>query len=358
MKKYDYLLVGGGLFSAVFAYRAVKNGKKCLVAEKRGQLGGNLYCDSIEGINVHRYGPHIFHTSDSRVWKFVNIVAEFNRYTNCPLACYKGEIYNMPFNMNTFNKMWGVRTPAEAKAIIDRQRAAVTGDPANLEEQAISLVGEDIYKKLIKGYTEKQWGRSCKELPSFIIKRLPVRYVYDNNYFNDRYQGIPVGGYNVMISRLFEGCDIMLDTDYNADRENLSGMAEKTLYTGTIDSLFDYCFGKLEYRSLKFETEVLDTENYQGVAVVNVVGVVAVVRKVENAGHGVVYKRYEIFAHSKHEERAFQAARILEYELQYIVGVSFLARQHVCQVSVGVEPEYQPSVRHGKLRVVKKLPTA
>ena len=269
MKKYDYLLVGGGLFSAVFAYRAVKSGKKCLVAEKRGQLGGNLYCDSIEGINVHRYGPHIFHTSDARVWKFVNNVTEFNRYTNCPLACYKGEIYNMPFNMNTFNKMWGVRTPAEAKAIIDRQRAAVTGEPANLEEQAISLVGEDIYKKLIKGYTEKQWGRSCKELPSFIIKRLPVRYVYDNNYFNDRYQGIPVGGYNVMISRLFEGCDIMLDTDYNADRENLSGMAEKTLYTGTIDSLFDDCFGKLEYRSLKFETEVLDTENYQGVAVVN-----------------------------------------------------------------------------------------
>lgn len=269
MKKYDYLLVGGGLFSAVFAHRAVKSGKKCLVAEKRGQLGGNLYCDSIEGINVHRYGPHIFHTSDTRVWKFVNNVTEFNRYTNCPLACYKGEIYNMPFNMNTFNKMWGVRTPAEAKAIIDRQRAAVTGEPANLEEQAISLVGEDIYKKLIKGYTEKQWGRSCKELPSFIIKRLPVRYVYDNNYFNDRYQGIPVGGYNVMISRLFEGCDIMLDTDYNADRENLSGMAEKTLYTGTIDSLFDYCFGKLEYRSLKFETEVLDTENYQGVAVVN-----------------------------------------------------------------------------------------
>ena len=269
MKKYDYLLVGGGLFSAVFAYRAVKNGKKCLVAEKRGQLGGNLYCDSIEGINVHRYGPHIFHTSDARVWKFVNNVTEFNRYTNCPLACYKGEIYNMPFNMNTFNKMWGVRTPAEAKAIIDRQRAAVTGEPANLEEQAISLVGEDIYKKLIKGYTEKQWGRSCKELPSFIIKRLPVRYVYDNNYFNDRYQGIPVGGYNVMINRLFEGCDIMLNTDYNTDREKLSGMAEKTLYTGTIDSLFDYCFGKLEYRSLKFETEVLDSENYQGVAVVN-----------------------------------------------------------------------------------------
>ncbi len=269
MKKYDYLLVGGGLFSAVFAYHAIKNHKTCLVLEKRNHLGGNIYCENIEGINVHKYGAHIFHTSIKRVWDFVNSIAEFNRYTNCPVANYKGEMYNLPFNMNTFSKMWGIRTPDEAKGIIESQRSAIKGEPKNLEEQAISLVGQDIYEKLIKGYTEKQWGRSCSELPSFIIKRLPVRYTYDNNYFNDRYQGIPIGGYNVLTDKLFEGCDIMLNTDYNADREHYNAMADKILYTGTLDSLYDYCYGNLEYRSLKFENEILDTENYQGVAVVN-----------------------------------------------------------------------------------------
>ena len=269
MNKYDYLLVGGGLFSAVFAYQARKNGKKCLVIEKRPHLGGNIYCEDVCGIHVHKYGAHIFHTSDRRVWEFVNSIAEFNRYTNCPVACYKGEMYNMPFNMNTFRKMWGIRTPAEAKAIIEKQRSAIKGEPKNLEEQAISLVGEDIYRKLIKGYTEKQWGRSCKELPSFIIKRLPVRYIYDNNYFNDLYQGIPIGGYNVLTDKLFYGCDVMLNTDYNSDRERFDAMADKVLYTGTLDSLFDFCYGKLEYRSLKFETETLNEDNHQGVAVVN-----------------------------------------------------------------------------------------
>ncbi len=269
MKKYDYLLIGAGLFSAVFAHRATKAGKSCLVIEKRDHLGGNIYCENVEGINVHKYGAHIFHTSNRRVWEFVTNVAEFNRYTNCPVANYKGEMYNLPFNMNTFSKMWGISTPSEAKEIIEKQRTKISGEPKNLEEQAISLVGEDIYIKLIKGYTEKQWGRSCSELPSFIIKRLPVRYTYDNNYFNDLYQGIPIGGYNVIINKLFEGCDVILNTDYNSDREKFDSMAETKLYTGTLDSLFDYKLGKLEYRSLKFETETLDTDNYQGVAVVN-----------------------------------------------------------------------------------------
>lgn len=269
MKKYDYVLVGGGLFSGTFAYHATKAGKKCLVVEKRETLGGNLYCKDIEGIHVHQYGAHIFHTSNRRVWNFVNSLVEFNRYTNSPIANYKGEIYNMPFNMNTFSRMWGVATPEEAKKIIDEQRAAIKGEPKNLEEQAISLVGEDIYKKLIKGYTEKQWGRDCKDLPSFIIKRLPVRYTYDNNYFNDLYQGIPIGGYNVLIEALFEGCDIELGVDYNADKEKYNALGEKVLYTGTLDSFYDFCYGKLEYRSLKFESELLDEQNHQGVAVVN-----------------------------------------------------------------------------------------
>lgn len=269
MKKYDYILVGGGLFSAVFAYRAKAADKRCLVIEKRNHLGGNIYCEKIENINVHKYGAHIFHTSDERVWKFVNSICEFNDFINSPLANYKGEIYNLPFNMNTFSQMWGITTADEAKAIIEEQRKEINGEPKNLEEQAISLVGRDIYEKLIKGYTEKQWGRDCKELPAFIIKRLPVRYIYDNNYFNDIYQGIPVGGYNVLIDRLFEGCDVMLNTDYNADREKYNAMGGKILYTGTLDSLYDYKFGELGYRSLKFETEILDREFYQPTAVVN-----------------------------------------------------------------------------------------
>lgn len=270
MKKYDYVLVGSGLFAGTFAYEAGKRGKKCLVVEKRSNLGGNIYCEKIEDINVHKYGAHIFHTSNRKVWEFVNLLVEFNRYTNSPVANYHGEIYNMPFNMNTFSKMWDdVRTPAEAKARIAEQKAKITGEPKNLEEQAISLVGEDIYKKLVKGYTEKQWGRDCKDLPAFIIKRLPVRYTYDNNYFNDLYQGIPIGGYNVLIDALFAGCDVELNVDYNENKEKYNELGEKVLYTGTLDSYYDYCYGKLEYRSLKFETEVLDEENHQGVAVVN-----------------------------------------------------------------------------------------
>ncbi len=269
MKKYDYLIVGSGLFAGVFANEAKKQGKTCLVLEKRAHLGGNVYCENIEGINVHKYGAHIFHTSDKRVWDYVNSLAEFNRYTNCPLANYKGEIYNLPFNMNTFSKMWGISTPNEAKKIIENQKAEIKGEPKNLEEQAISLVGRDIYTKLIKGYTEKQWGRSCTELPSFIIKRLPVRFTYDNNYFNDRYQGIPIGGYNIIINKLFEDCDVRLNTDYNVDRDGFNALADKVLYTGRLDALFDFEFGALEYRSLRFENEILDNDNFQGVAVVN-----------------------------------------------------------------------------------------
>lgn len=269
MKKYDYVLVGGGLYSGVFAYLARKQGKKCLVLEKREHLGGNLYCEETEGIHVHRYGAHIFHTSNRKVWQFVNELAEFNRYTNSPVANYLGEMYNLPFNMNTFSKMWGVSTPEQAKAKIDEQRQVITSEPKNLEEQAISLVGTDIYEKLVKGYTEKQWGRDCKELPAFIIKRLPVRFTYDNNYFNDLYQGIPIGGYNVITDKLFEGCDVELSVDYLDNREHYDSLGNKIIYTGMIDAFYGYQFGKLEYRSLKFDTETLNTDNYQGVAVVN-----------------------------------------------------------------------------------------
>lgn len=266
---YDYLIVGSGLFGSVFAHEAVKRGKTCLVLEKRNHIGGNVYCENIEGITVHRYGAHIFHTDNKEVWDYVNALATFNRYTNSPIANYHGEIYNMPFNMNTFNKMWGVRTPEEAKAKIEEQRAAISGEPKNLEEQAISLVGRDIYQKLVSGYTEKQWGRSCRELPAFIIKRLPVRFTYDNNYFNDRYQGIPEGGYNQIVEKLLEGVEIRLDTDYLKEREYWNSLADRVLYTGMLDAYFDYCYGNLEYRSLRFETETLEQENYQGVAVVN-----------------------------------------------------------------------------------------
>jgi UDP-galactopyranose mutase len=269
MKKYNYVLVGGGLYSGVFAYLARQKGKKCLVVEKRDHMGGNIFCEETEGIHVHRYGAHIFHTSNKKVWQFVNELAEFNRYTNSPVANFKGEMYNMPFNMNTFSKMWGISTPAEAKAKIEEQKASVTGEPRNLEEQAISLVGRDIYEKLVKGYTEKQWGRDCKDLPAFIIKRLPVRFTYDNNYFNDLYQGIPIGGYNVIIEKLFEGCDVEMGVDYLENKEYYDGLGERVIYTGTIDAYYGYQFGKLEYRSLRFETQVVDTDNYQGVAVVN-----------------------------------------------------------------------------------------
>lgn len=270
MKKYDYLIVGAGLFGATFAYEANKRGKKCLVIDKRDHIGGNIYCKKIENINVHQYGAHIFHTSNKKIWDYVNSFVEFNRYTNSPIANYKGEIYNLPFNMNTFNKLWGVVTPEAAKAKIEEQRIA-SGiiEPKNLEEQAISLVGTDIYTKLIKGYTEKQWGRSATELPSFIIKRLPVRFTYDNNYFNDKYQGIPEGGYNVIIEKMLEGVDVNLSIDFFKNKDELIDLAEKVVFTGMIDEFYNYELGALEYRSLKFEHEVLECENYQGVAVVN-----------------------------------------------------------------------------------------
>lgn len=277
MKKYDYLIVGAGLFGATFAYRARMAGRKCLVIDKRSHAGGNLYCECIEGINVHMYGAHIFHTSNKEVWDFVNSIVEFNRYTNSPVACYKGQLYNLPFNMNTFNRMWGVVTPAEAQAEIARQRgeaveamrrAGVT-EPRNVEEQAMSLVGRDIYERLIKGYTEKQWGRKCTELPAFIIKRLPLRFVFDNNYFSDKYQGIPVGGYNRLIAGLLGDTEVMTGTDFFADRHGLEQMADRIVFTGRIDEYFGFRLGKLEYRTVSFRQEVMDTSNYQGNAVVN-----------------------------------------------------------------------------------------
>ena len=270
MKKYDYLIVGSGLFGAVFAHEATKKGKKCLVIDKRGHIGGNIYCESIEGINVHKYGAHIFHTSSKEIWEYINQFAEFNNYINAPVAIYKDELYNLPFNMNTFSKMWGIKTPAQAKEKIALQIAELgITEPKNLEEQALSLVGRDVYEKLIKGYTEKQWARDCTELPAFIIKRLPLRFTYDNNYFNDRYQGIPIGGYTPIIEKMLQGSDVMLSTDYFDFIKDNADIAKKTVFTGQIDRFFDYKLGVLEYRSVRFETEVLDTDNYQGNAVVN-----------------------------------------------------------------------------------------
>ena len=294
MAKYDYLIVGSGLYGATFAHLAHKQGKKCLVIDKRSHLGGNIYCENIEGINVHKYGAHIFHTSNKKVWEFVNSIVEFNRYTNSPVANYKGKLYNLPFNMNTFYQMWGVTTPEEAQAKIDEQKRAyneelkikneelgLTNEPHNLEEQAMLLVGKDIYERLIKGYTEKQWGRKCTELPAFIIKRLPVRLIFDNNYFNDKYQGIPVGGYNKLIDGLLEGSDTKTDVDFFTDcietalddtirlKDDWQKLADKLVFTGKIDEFYDYQFGKLNYRTVRFEQEIIDKPNYQGNAVVN-----------------------------------------------------------------------------------------
>ncbi len=275
MNKYDYLIVGSGLYGATFAYRATLQGKKCLVIDKRPYLGGNVYCENIEDINVHKYGAHIFHTNNKHVWDFVNSIVEFNRYTNCPVANYEGKLYNLPFNMNTFYQMWGVTTPDVAYQKIEEQKAEAVSklqgrEPTNLEEQALTLVGKDIYEKLIKGYTEKQWGRSCTELPAFITKRLPVRLIFDNNYFNDKYQGIPIGGYNKLIEGLLKGIECKTDTDFfKMYKNNWQDIAEKLVYTGPIDEYFDYKLGKLDWRTVSFETEVIDQPNYQGNAVVN-----------------------------------------------------------------------------------------
>lgn len=270
MKRYDYLIVGSGLYGSTFAHLAQQQGKRCLVIDKRPHSGGNVYCEDVSGIHVHKYGAHIFHTSNKKVWDFVNSIVEFNRYTNSPLANYKGRLYNLPFNMNTFYQLWGVQTPGEARDMIDHQRqASGIVSPRNLEEQAISLVGHDIYEKLIKGYTEKQWGRSCRELPSFIIRRLPVRFVFDNNYFNDIYQGIPIGGYNRLIEGLLDRIETRCNTDFFADRVYFESLADKIVFTGKIDEYYDYRFGKLEYRTVRFEEEVLEMTNYQGNAVVN-----------------------------------------------------------------------------------------
>lgn len=269
MKRYDYLIVGSGLFGAVFAHEAKEHGKRCLVLERRSYKGGNIYCENRDGINIHAYGGHIFHTSNKEIWDYASQFVEFNNYINSPVANYKGELYNLPFNMNTFHEMWGVITPQQAADKIAEQRAVITHEPRNLEEQAISLVGTDIYEKLIKGYTEKQWGRPCTELPAFIIRRLPVRYTYDNNYFNDRYQGVPVGGYNVLVDGLLEGIEVKTDIDYLKDRQHWNSFADRIIYTGAIDEYFDYCYGELEYRGLRFELERHEISNYQGVAAVN-----------------------------------------------------------------------------------------
>lgn len=277
MKQYDYIIVGSGLFGSVFAYKAHQAGKKCLVLEKRPHLGGNVYCECVEGINVHKYGAHIFHTSNRKVWDFVNLFVDFNRYTNSPIANYKGQLYNLPFNMNTFHQMWGVTTPEEAQEIINEQKTIALEamrrngvmEPRNLEEQAQLLIGKDIYDKLIKGYTEKQWGRKCEDLPAFIIKRLPVRFVFDNNYFNDIYQGIPIGGYNRLIEGLLAGIETKVNTDFFSERNYWSDIADKIVFTGKLDEYYDYCFGKLNYRTVRFEHEVMSVPNYQGNAVVN-----------------------------------------------------------------------------------------
>lgn len=277
MKQFDYLIVGSGLFGATFAYLAHAQGKRCLVIDRRPHAGGNLYCESREGINVHKYGAHIFHTSDRRIWDFVNSFVEFNRYTNSPVANFRGKLYNLPFNMNTFWQMWGTVTPEQAMAKIESQRQEVktrmaaqgVSEPRNLEEQALMLVGTDIYEALVKGYTEKQWGRACTELPAFIIKRLPVRFVFDNNYFNDKYQGVPAGGYNRLTEGLLNGVEVRTGVDFFSDREYWSGVADRIVFTGKIDEFYDCCFGKLEYRTVRFEEELLDMPNYQGNAVVN-----------------------------------------------------------------------------------------
>ena len=321
--KYDYLIVGAGLYGAVMAHELTKKGKRCLVIDKRSHIAGNIYCEDIEGIHVHKYGAHIFHTSNKKIWEYMNQFAEFNNYINSPVAVYKDELYNLPFNMNTFSKMWGIKTPAEAKAMIEKQvkETGIT-EPKNLEEQGLSLVGKDVFEKLVKGYTEKQWGRSCSELPAFIIRRLPVRFTYDNNYFNDRYQGIPIGGYTKIVEKMLEGADVQTDTDYFEFRKSNPDIAEKTVFTGMIDEYFGYRLGALEYRSVRFETEVLDTDNYQGNAVVN------------------------------YTEREVPYTRIIEHK-HFEFGTqekTVISREYSSEWKVGMEPYYPVNdEKNGKL---------
>lgn len=323
MEKYDYLIVGSGLFGSTFAYFATKAGKKCLVIDKRSHLGGNIYCENIEGINVHKYGAHIFHTNSKEVWDFVNSIVPFNRYTNCPVANYKGELYNLPFNMNTFYQMWGVRTPQEAQQKIEEQRFAALStlngrEPENLEEQALSMVGKDIFEKLIKEYTEKQWGLDCKLLPAFIIRRLPLRFVFDNNYFNDKYQGIPIGGYNKLIEGLLNGVTCLTDTDFFKEyKDSWREIADKLVYTGPIDEYFDYKFGKLDWRTVSFKTRVEDTANYQGNAVVNY------------TSHEVPYTR--VIEH-KHFELFGQEV--------YDIPLTVISEEYSVEYKEGMEPYY------------------
>ena len=318
-QKYDYLIVGSGLYGATFAYRVNQMGKTCLVIDKRPHLGGNVYCENIEGINVHKYGAHIFHTSNKEVWDFVNSIVEFNRYTNCPVANYKGELYNLPFNMNTFSRLWGVKTPSEAQAKIDEQKAeavaALNGrEPANLEEQALCLVGKDIFQKLIKEYTEKQWGRDCKDLPAFIIRRLPVRFIYDNNYFNDKYQGIPVGGYNKLIEGLLDGIECKTGIDFfNSEYRNWRKYADKLVYTGAVDEYFDYKLGKLDWRTVSFETRVEDNPNYQGNAVINYTS------HNEPYTRVIEHKHFEMFGHEVYE--CHKTVISVEYSAEYKDGM-------------------------------------
>ena len=321
MKQYDYIIVGSGLFGSVFAYKAHQAGKKCLVLEKRPHLGGNVYCECVEGINVHKYGAHIFHTSNRKVWDFVNLFVDFNRYTNSPIANYKGQLYNLPFNMNTFHQMWGVTTPEEAQEIINEQKTIALEamrrngvmEPRNLEEQAQLLIGKDIYDKLIKGYTEKQWGRKCEDLPAFIIKRLPVRFVFDNNYFNDTYQGIPIGGYNRLIEGLLAGIETKVNTDFFSERNYWSDIADKIVFTGKLDEYYDYCFGKLNYRTVRFEHEVMSVPNYQGNAVVNYTDIdVPYTRVIE-------HKHFEMFGADVYECPKTVISR--EYSMEWSDGL-------------------------------------
>lgn len=315
--KYDILVVGAGLYGALSAWKARREGLRCLVIDRREHPGGNLYCEAIEGINVHKYGPHIFHTSNKRVWDFVNSLVPFNSFINCPLANYKGELYNLPFNMNTFHQMWGVTTPAQAEAIIREQRGEVQGEPSNLEEQALSLVGRDIYEKLVKEYTQKQWGRECRDLPAFIIKRLPVRYVYNNNYFNDTYQGIPIGGYNKLIEALLDGVEVQTGADFFEDREYWEGIADKIVFTGRIDEFYGFRFGKLDYRTVSLETEVLEQPNFQGNAVVNYTS------KDEPFTRIIEHKHFEMFGDSV-----------------YALPKTVISKEYPCEWSEGKEPFY------------------